>query len=222
MTSKEKIEYLWEELIESTRLRSDGFFYLKCYPTIDIEANNGIPDDAPIIFSTGDKVAILQKFEKDDLIIFLNYDEKNKTATGFITDMSLKEQDACPYSFSRSGSVLMKKPKIKTNLNLGILIIDGITVEISSKAGIENNPLRLLKTLAKEPDKVWYKDEIIEDWEGKVLDVATFKRIPRNRVYSSAKSLNNKIGQKTNLKDFILFDTHKFQINPKYVDILRQ
>lgn len=220
MTPKEKIEHILDKVREKARISPAGFFYVELCPILDIEGNGGIPDEAPVIFSRADQVSILRKLEKDRLLFSIEFEKDYKGAWVALRELD-KESDVNPYAQSRSGSELVYVKPPHTDLGKGILCINGQSVSISTKAGKENNPLRLLKTLRKDPERYWYEDEILEDWEG--ANAKEYEQqgcIPRNRVYSAARTLNTKVLEGVNAKDFINFDTSKFRINPKYLDSL--
>lgn len=220
MTSKEKIEYVWDKVIEKARLSPTGVFYVDCNPLVDVNANGGVPDDAPVLISNKEQTAILQKFEKDNLVVFLSLDDDYKGGWMVLADADLKDKKISPYFNSKTGTEIGEVKISKTDLERGIFCLNGEPIQISTKAGTENNSLRLLKTLLKDPEREWFKDEILEDWEGRVLDKTSLKEIPRNRVYDASEKLNSKIQKQTGMKDFIIFDTSKFKINPlcfKYI-----
>lgn len=216
MTSKEKIEYVWNKVIEKARISPVGVFYVDCNPFIDIDANGGVPDEAPVLISKKEQVEILKKFENDGLTVFLNFDGDNKGAWMVLADADQKDKNISPYSNSRTGTQIGVEKKTGTDLGRGVFYLRGEPIQISTKAGTENNSLRLLKTLLKDPEKEWFKDELLEDWEGRQLYKKDLKEIPRNRVYDAAEKLNSKIQKSVGITDFIIFDTNKFKINPLY------
>lgn len=96
----------------------------------------------------------------------------------------------------------------------GILVIDGIEILVGKKIGVENNQIRLLATLMKDPSKTWFTDELIEDWDE--FGAGTYD-VPRNRFYDPAHKLNKTIEIATGINDFIEYTTKKININPSYL-----
>ncbi len=222
MTSKEKIRYLLSAIKEKARISPLGAFYLSLVPIIDADANGGLPDGAPVLFSRSEQRDVLEKFQSDLLIWIIEQDERGAWIALCNLDI---EADGSPYDASQSGTRLIKPPSMKTDLEKGVLVINEKPVFLSTKAGKENNPLRLLKTLMKEPDRYWFADEILVDWEqfadkNDVKELKKQKRIPRNRVYNAARALNTKVLDKSDTHDFIEYDTAKYRINPKYLGSL--
>lgn len=68
----------------------------------------------------------------------------------------------------------------------------------------------LLATLFKEPSKEWHTDEILEDW---VADLD----VPKRRPYNAGKAINKEVASKTLVEDFLIINTTKISINPKYL-----
>lgn len=205
---------------ERARISPAGFFFVSCSPVLDIKGNRGVPDEAPVTFSQADQVSILQKFEKDGLLFSIEFEKDYKGAWVALMNLD-KDDDVNPYAQSQSGTELVYAKPLHTDLGKGILCINGQLVTISTKAGKENNPLRLLKTLMKDPKRYWFEDEILEDWEGvNAKECKQQGRIPRNRVYFAARILNTKVLEGVNARDFIDFDTSKFRINQKYLNSL--
>lgn len=202
---------------EVARISPPGFIYVRIYPILDIEANGGVPDDAPVLFSKVDQRTLLKKFEADGLILMLTFDEDHNGAV-MVLDRLDKDSDENPYEKSKE---LLKsyKKELTTDLERGILAIGGKSVSISTRAGKANYPLQLLRTLMKEPEADLQKGEILSDWAGEVfLSENDLKNIPRNRVYAAARVLNSKILEQAGVKDFIIYDTFKFRINPDYLN----
>lgn len=218
MSSKEKIKHLLNAIKEKARISPSGAFYLLLTPLIDVSENGGLPDGAPVIFSLSEQRGVLEKFESDMLIWIMEQDERGAWIVLLNLDI---EADGSPYDSSQSGTLLVKPYSLKTDMEKGVLVVNEKPVFISTKGGKENNPLRLLKTLMKEPEKYWFEDEILEDWEGKHYEVRRQQGlIPRNRVYHAARALNAKILDRSNTRDFIDHDTAKYRINPKYLGSL--
>ncbi|MFA5996951.1 MAG: hypothetical protein WC791_00520 [Candidatus Paceibacterota bacterium] len=96
----------------------------------------------------------------------------------------------------------------------GILTIGGTQIILGKRIGSENNQIRLLATLIKDPYKVWSTDELVEDWEGAEMDIGD---IPKNRFYDPAYKLNTTIEVATGIQDFIEHTTKKININPQYL-----
>lgn len=96
----------------------------------------------------------------------------------------------------------------------GVLVVGGKEVLIGKRPGVENNQIRLLTTLSKDPFKVWFTDELVEDWEGSDLDRSN---IPKNRFYDPAYKLNATIEVSIGIGDFIEHTTKRININPRYL-----
>jgi hypothetical protein len=214
MNSKEKIEYLIHEIKERARISPHGAFHLP----ITYVLGEGLA----IIFSEKEQREVLEKFQVDGLIWIIEQDKEGAWVALINLDA---DSDESPYAGSQSGTQLIQPYVLKTNLEKGLLSINGKSVFISTKAGKENNPLRLLKTLTKSSQKYWYEDEILADWE-QVIDkdgakyLRKQKRIPRHRVYHAARDLNTKILKDAGVRDFIEHDTSKYRINPLYLGSL--
>lgn len=215
MTSKEKIKYLLEKIKEKARISPLGAFYLPLVTVIDVDANGGVPDGAPVVFSLNEQRDVLEKFESDLLIWIIEQDDRGAWVALCNLDI---EAEGSPYDASQSGTLLVKPYSIKTDLEKGVLVVNEKPVFISTKGGKENNPLRLLKTLIKDPERYWFVDEIQEDWEGKHYEIRRKQGlIPRSRVYHAARALNAKILEKSGSRDFIECGTSKYRISPKYL-----
>ena len=218
MTSREKIEYVWDRVIERARISPVGFFYIRCTPLIDIELNKGIPDDAPIVISREEQLSIIRKFEEDGLLLFVDYKSDKDGVWAALSDPEIKDKNGSPYIFSTTGTQIEPEEKTTTNLGKGVLCIKGKEVRVGTKSGAETNSLMLLKTLMKEPERPWFKDEIYEDWEnGNPIYKEDLDKVPQNRLYNAARALNVTILEQSGVKDFIEFDTKKFQINQRYL-----
>lgn len=218
MSSKEKIKHLLNAIKEKARISPLGAFYLPLIPLIDVSENGGLPDGAPVIFSRDEQRDVLEKFESDLLIWIMEQDERGAWIA--LTNLDI-ESDSSPYDASQSGTLLIKPYSMKTALDKGVLVINEKPVFICAKGGKENNPLRLLKTLMKEPGRYWFEDEILEDWEGELYEEQRLQgRIPRNRIYHAARALNTKVLDASDVHDFIECNTAKYRINPKYLGSL--
>lgn len=68
MNSKEKIAWVKNVIREQAEISPDGSFYYALATVVDIEANGGIPDEAPILISKSDQWSIIQKLEKEGFI----------------------------------------------------------------------------------------------------------------------------------------------------------
>lgn len=219
MNSKEKLDYFLTEILEVARINPIGLIFIEYIPILDIEGNGGIPDEAPIIISATEKRNMLFKFEQDGLI--MTFGEENnhrgnpRGAWIALTGID-RDQTVSPYSLSKSGTQIVDED---TDLDRGVLRVENQLVQLSTKAGKENNPLRLVKTLMKEPSKYWFEDEILEDWDGVGFETRK-SQMPKNQIYHSAKNLNKKIQEVTGISDYIEHDTSKFRINPKYLNNL--
>jgi hypothetical protein len=81
-----------------------------------------------------------------------------------------------------------------------------------SEGGKKTDVWLMMNTLSADPDREWYEDEVLEDWAlGEKADLT------KNKVYQAAKTLKAKIAQVTSVKDFVIYDTKKTRINPKYL-----
>lgn len=78
------------------------------------------------------------------------------------------------------------------------------------------NQCELLNTLFKDTNKTWYYDEIQEDWDPKGYEEALRECNYWRKFYTSADEVNVKIAIKTGIEDFLIKNTKKIQINPKY------
>lgn len=97
MTSKEKIEYMLHKVRERARISPAGFFYVDCAPIVDLDANGGIPDDAPEILSRADQVNILQKFQNDNLLFGVEFEKEYKGAWVAIMNLDIESEEN-PYN----------------------------------------------------------------------------------------------------------------------------
>jgi len=90
------------------------------------------------------------------------------------------------------------------------IMLSGRSIPLS-RARRETDPVLFMRTLSKQPHKTWFDDEILEDWEMQPIDCK------KNKVYQTARRLNDVVGQAIGTRDFILYSTRKFTINPKYL-----
>lgn len=219
MTSKEKIEYMLHEIREAARISPSRGVHVSIQPVLDVEANGGVPDGAPVLFSVDEQVSVLEKFEAKDLIDLVIFDDDRRGAAMLLYKLDIDSDDN---PFEKSSNLPRgNKKALTTNLKRGVLVINGKSISISTSAGKENYPLQLLRTLVKDPEKDWFKDEILGDWEGKDAIEIDERDYPRKRVYAAARALNIKIQEQADIKDFVIFGISKFHINPQYLDDLK-
>jgi len=94
-----------------------------------------------------------------------------------------------------------------------LLRFAGQEIELAKK-GKETDAVLLLKTLLKAKNAEWkHNDEILSDWG---YNDEHQKRVPKNKVYFAGREVNNAVALKTQIKDFLEFNTSKARINPKY------
>lgn len=83
-----------------------------------------------------------------------------------------------------------------------------------AKKGKDTDAIKLLETLLSEEKRIWYNDEIVDNWGYHIDD-----NIPKNKIYQASRKLNQLILKVTQIEDFITGTTSEFAINPKYIKI---
>jgi hypothetical protein len=78
MTSREKIEWVKRMITEEAELNPSGLFSLDLITLFDIEANGGIPDEAPVLISKKEQWSIIQKLEEKGFIKNVSLDKNKK------------------------------------------------------------------------------------------------------------------------------------------------
>lgn len=220
MTAKEKISFMIEEVRELARLNAvNSILSLRLEPVYfhEDESLRYIPDDAPLQFSVANQIDVLNKFKADGLISNLDVDSENRVAYFCIDKLDIDSDDN-PYALSKSGTVLPAPAEQKeTDLEKGILTLKtGQTVFVTALSGKENNALRLLLTLMKEPDREWNEDEILQDWEG--ANCFMNEKLSE-RIYQSHRALAKKVFDTTEIDDFIRLRNKNYQLNTKYLKL---
>jgi len=220
MTAREKIDFVIRQVKELARLNPANAklsFELSSVYFHEDESLRYIPDDAPLQLSVSNQIDILNKFQYDGLISNLDIALDDTFAYFTVSGLDIDSEDN-PYSYSKSGTVLSKSDKTaETDIDRGILVLrTGQTVFVAGQSGRENNALRLLKTLMKEPEKQWSEDEILEDWEG---ENAIMKPNLSERIYNSYKSLEKKVFEITDIDDFVGVRNKTYRLNTKYLDL---
>lgn len=94
-----------------------------------------------------------------------------------------------------------------------ILIIGSHEIDLKNHAN-DSNPIRLLKTLLKDPQREWDKEEIYQEWGMTEEDI---ENASKNKLYNAGRDLNEKIAQGSGIKDFIKISRLTAQILPKYL-----
>jgi len=79
------------------------------------------------------------------------------------------------------------------------------------------NQCDLLNTLFKDINKEWYYDEIQEDWDPVNFEESLKENNYWRKFYGSADEINKKIAIETGKKEFLIKNTKKIRINPKYL-----
>lgn len=105
-----------------------------------------------------------------------------------------------------------QKKEKPTIYNDGILNFKGKKLNFNSK----RNQKELLDILYSSPTKVWYYDEIKEQWDTSLLP----KEIPNDywrKFYTAGDGINNFIAKNTTISDFIIKTTKDIQINKSYL-----
>lgn len=151
MNSKEKIQYVADMIREKARITPPGFVHVDCFQVLDIEGNGGIPDEADVLMRCSEQISILQKFEKDHLIFFLDIDEDCRGAWMALDKLDKYSDD---YPYDSQGNVIEKETSIEVSVRGGVLIINEITgfVKLNKKESILNpgsKEFRIILTLAK-------------------------------------------------------------------------
>ncbi|MEX1013733.1 MAG: hypothetical protein WDZ80_01065 [Candidatus Paceibacterota bacterium] len=85
--------------------------------------------------------------------------------------------------------------------------------EIVISKSKDSNPHYLLKTIFKNPHKIWGYDEIWEDWYSE----DEYESSKWSKFYNAGYSTNAKIAQETNVKDFLDLTKTTIKINEKYL-----
>jgi hypothetical protein len=77
MTPKEKIAFVKKYVEDTAATNPSGPFHIRLGTVIDIEANGGIPDDAPVLLSRKEQWSIIQKLEEEGFIENIEPDDEN-------------------------------------------------------------------------------------------------------------------------------------------------
>jgi hypothetical protein len=103
--------------------------------------------------------------------------------------------------------------KIKFDYDSGVLFLWDTSIEIRKSKN--NIPCDLLRTLLKDPCRVWNNDEILENWHRRGTEA--MNALKSNQIYQAGLKVNQIIQRKIKADDFILITTKTAQINPKYL-----
>jgi hypothetical protein len=90
----------------------------------------------------------------------------------------------------------------------GILNFMGKSIQFQ----IDTYPYYLLKTIFKNPTKIWNYDEIADDW-----GLSYEEKPPWKRFYNAGYQVNTKIAKETTVKDFLKLTNKTVNINQKYL-----
>jgi hypothetical protein len=90
----------------------------------------------------------------------------------------------------------------------GILNFQGKSIQFQ----IDTDPYYLLKTIFKNPTKIWNYDEIADDW-----GLSDEEKPPWKRFYNAGYQVNTKIAKETTVKDFLKLTNKTVNINQKYL-----
>lgn len=81
MTPKEKIAFVKKLIQDVSETHPSGTFHIQLADVIttqDLEANGGIPDDAPVSLSRKEQRAIIKKLEEEGFVENVEFDEKGR------------------------------------------------------------------------------------------------------------------------------------------------
>lgn len=144
MTSKEKIKFVKKEILEKEKISPSGPIRIDLYNVIDIESNGGIPDDAPVLFSTAEQQLILRKLEED------GYLEKLWEINNASFWVERKNKESSPPVVIKKG-----KNKLEINENTGQIKLNKFTNKLNPKS----NEFKVLIKLVKSTDhKATYEE----------------------------------------------------------------
>ncbi|MFZ4500586.1 MAG: hypothetical protein ACOYMZ_03830 [Minisyncoccia bacterium] len=125
---------------------------------------------------------------------------------GFVFKIRLNEK-----SENKSEQVWSYDKKYRT-LNFA-----GKEIELSKK-GKETDAVLILESLIDVENDEWkHNDEILNEWGYNDDDI---KNVPKNKIYFAGKKVNNAVALKTQVDDFIEYNTSKARINPKYKKLM--
>jgi hypothetical protein len=148
MTPKEKIAFVKERLKEAAETHPSGAFVIELIPIVDIEANGGIPDDAPVLLSRKEQWSIIQKLQEEE----------------FVQDVKLDED-------GRSVHLALTKPKTRrSNLFAHITTTD----ELIQHRELLEKFLAIIKSVGDISPKGYYKipvDEANDDLVQLLIDL---------------------------------------------------
>lgn len=96
----------------------------------------------------------------------------------------------------------------KASFREGVLSINGANIDYKRK----ENQSCLLATLFKHPKNNYFYIDVTDDW-GEEFEKGKGWR----KVYTAGDEINKSVAIETGIKDFIIKDTKKIQINPKYI-----
>jgi len=164
MKSEEKIEYMLNKVRKIARINPAGYFFVDCVPHIDIEANGGVPDEAPILFSTADQIMVLKKFDQDGLLFGLKLDKKRKGAWTVLMNLD-KDSDENPYKIKSEKhkdkqmlEVSVLSGKLEINENTGFVKLN----KIGNTLNIKGGEFKVILTLVKNKDHQATYTQLIE------------------------------------------------------------
>jgi hypothetical protein len=81
MTPKEKIAFVKKHIQEEAETHPSGAFHIELVEVVlaaDVEANGGIPDEAPISLSRKEQWSIIQKLEEEGFVQNIELDDDGR------------------------------------------------------------------------------------------------------------------------------------------------
>ena len=78
MTPKDKIAFVKKRIKEVAETHPSGTVDIELVPVVDLEANGGIPDDAPVLLSRKEQWAIIQKLGEEGFVENIELDEDGR------------------------------------------------------------------------------------------------------------------------------------------------
>lgn len=93
MTSREKIEWVRKAILEEAEINPSGLFRFDLYNVRDIDANGGIPDEAPLLISKKEQWSIIQKLEEEGFVKNVSLDDNEKNLAWLEMGIDTKNGD---------------------------------------------------------------------------------------------------------------------------------
>jgi len=100
MTATEKIDFVKNMIREKAEISPAGPFCIDLFDVLNIEANGGIPDEAPVLMWISEEKSIIKKLEEEEFIKNVQWDKENKRKVWLEIIKNEKDEENSCYSAS--------------------------------------------------------------------------------------------------------------------------